>query len=686
MGYIGVVEFLDRDRNDQLFARIRPLVLEGGEDVNSAAFPIHGLAIWFYAPAECMRKFFLFEVGEPGTVGQDRRQVITRPDVPREVTLWSILDMSRAGSITQVAAGLHAGGLDVGRGWQDGDVSCYIKATDGIVGPVSLQIDNHTARIIEDLVGPQRVSQPLYRLQDGARLIDYSGNLLLYRPHLVTIGEVDLRSDSNIIRSVIRAAQRDGSIQVTRAQLKQIVQLTREADAPPAESLLANRLERARLWLEKEEPAAKLLEEFRDDLRYLPELEALRAAAREVGRKEGLRDAEASVEEELRDRRAEAKRLGGEASTTQQALLQSEQRLAELEHAEAEAGTRLREALEKPAELLREVHLLKPFLVGGDSPRLLVPVLAEGFPWEVAESVHETREKLFEALEDRGLPDALSRALLGCFTAKVTPVLVGPYTTMALEHFAEEACGGRCLRVAVSPRMVEPGDIFGKVDPVSGVLLPHRSRALDFILQAAKAPNTPALLILEGANRAPAEALLLPLLEFAQSHGSLPLCHPGIIQRLEDRFEVTWPSSLLLAVTLIEGGSVLPLPSILWAHGALVDGAGFRPPADHGKVQKHEVDPALLSLQDPGCRAFTGRAAESLPPASSPLGAFRLSYERLGQALLEQPMTMVAVLEALSRLLTLPASLTLGLTEEAGMCPESNPRSLLVATLKRTLL
>jgi hypothetical protein len=81
------------------------------------------------------------------------------------------------------------------------------------------------------------------------------------------------------------------------------------------------------------------------------------------------------------------------------------------------------------------------------------------------------------------------------------------------------------------------------------------------------------MVVLEGVNRAPLEAYLLPILDCyadawrGHQGKSLMWKETGELQAIRS---VRWPKNLLLAGTLVEGPTTLGIPDATWSHATLV--------------------------------------------------------------------------------------------------------------------
>jgi hypothetical protein len=143
----------------------------------------------------------------------------------------------------------------------------------------------------------------------------------------------------------------------------------------------------------------------------------------------------------------------------------------------------------------------------------------------------------------------------------------------ALEAYAQTVCGGRIFPVHISPNFFDVSDLFGKFDLASRHFLPHAAGLID-VLRIAQSNSELALVVLEGANRAPIESYLLPLLETAASGRDLRLFHQSAVSpddAYRDMHQFQWPSNHLLSATVVEGATTLPISLEVWSRGVFIE-------------------------------------------------------------------------------------------------------------------
>jgi hypothetical protein len=343
---------------------------------------------------------------------------------------------------------------------------------------------------------------------------------------------------------------------------------------------------------------------FLEQLKGVQELARAASVAIENGpvaeeiarRKEDILDEErsaarAKVETELADERSKLQELS-EQVAKQEGILGELKRAIEVTRAEHEAqvgrleedlARRVREAVEKPEELLGSVALIRAITAGAGKkehvrhPQGPRPVTG-GVPPAGAEctSAAEVFSRLQKAFLRRDIPRVLARSLHASFLAGAVPLLAGSRAQEALSAYASCVTAGRFCWVPVSAAWLDPTDFLGRVEPDSGRFLPHACGLLDVLLEA-RADDRLHLVVLDGVNRAAVESYLIPLLECHADAGtsrgrSYPLvgsngCTADIDLPPDGR--LPWPPNVLLAGTLALGSTSLPLPRDLWGHATL---------------------------------------------------------------------------------------------------------------------
>lgn len=202
---------------------------------------------------------------------------------------------------------------------------------------------------------------------------------------------------------------------------------------------------------------------------------------------------------------------------------------------------------------------------------------------------------MIAAFKGAGLPTAAYQPLHAAFASGLLPVVAGSRAIDALHAYAHVATGGRSLLIQANSALADVQDIFGRV--AQRRYVPHPAGLID-IVRAARKSDGLFLVMLDGINRGATESFLLPLMRTAVRHsGAIALFHPSAVEpgdpyRMERRIE--WPRHLLLAATLVEGPTTLPVAPDVWNDSVLIqmdlEGARGLPSGSAGDPS--ELDPS----------------------------------------------------------------------------------------------
>jgi hypothetical protein len=243
---------------------------------------------------------------------------------------------------------------------------------------------------------------------------------------------------------------------------------------------------------------------------------------------------------------------------------------------EAEVHSRVAEVMKSVPTLLSEVAVLKPFLGGGrgEPERRAATVYPS---WKRTKTqlstVKDLRPRALQAFKAAGVPVQTWQRLHSTFAARLMPVLCGARSMDALGAYAHVATSGRIITVQVTTALSEVGDVFGRVDSARRNFIPHPAGLIDVALAAQKSDGL-MLVVLDGANRGATESYLLPLLRAALwRSGSVALFHPSAVAASDpysSQARIEWPKNLLLAATLVEGPTSLPVSPDIWGESVLI--------------------------------------------------------------------------------------------------------------------
>ncbi len=492
-----------------------------------------------------------------------------------------------------------------------------------VVGPVGL-VDSPNGTTLEK---SNRHRIPCFHLkQDDIRTISYDG-MTRHVCAKTNLGPpdsfVDWDDDRQVVRRAIEFAA--GLAKKSGVGVEHSRQLAEEAAEQLAERAASAELrwrlyelDRTRRLIKLVQQSSGLATEVVGALRKHPailkELDELRAAERQ--------SAKAETEAALKSEREELARLQKERVGAELALKEA---MEAIEEAKAE-GTRKAGEIEKqirnridelirgaPA-LLGEIAVLKPFLGGPiSSASKASPEPTCFYPrWKVGpislSTTKELRSRIVPLLKAHGVQASTYQRMHAAFAAKLLPVLAGPRALDALKVYAQVATGGRVAVVQVTTSLAEAGDVFGRINSRSR-FVPHPGGLIDVVLAAQQSEGL-MLVVLDGINRGATESYLLPLLRMAlRRSAAVVLFHPSAVNA-DDPYQtcsrIDWPQNLLLAATLVEGPTTLPVAPDVWADSVLI----ATDEGDNAQVastvqtlrEASEIDPksALLWLGDMG--------------------------------------------------------------------------------------
>ena len=206
---------------------------------------------------------------------------------------------------------------------------------------------------------------------------------------------------------------------------------------------------------------------------------------------------------------------------------------------------------------------------------------------------------LRDRFEKQRFSSAVACCLHAAFAADVMPVVMGADAFEILKTYASCITGGRILWVPIAPTMLEPADLLGRVDIASKCFIPHQSRLLDLLLDAADHPSKLYMVVLDGINRAAIDSYLMPILacyrDKWQTEGRrISLFHPQAIvadDPYASNFQIAWPQNILLAGILSEGATAIAPPATLWSYATLIC-----PELEVFKASQKKGTPGQLSL------------------------------------------------------------------------------------------
>lgn len=546
MKLIGVVDWTNRDKNGVPIAGVIPLVekQKGEWRIVDATdeFPSQGQVFWFAAHGAVENALVQFRAKQ--NPGQKDEYQVDAPEL-----IWEVLDLRRYGSPADVRAAL-VGALPRIHGPVGAVRALVLCASDVLVGPVDLtRAYDNTVK----LSGSSHPRVPLYSRSSIRPLsINDREQRLIRVDESAPSGYVDWDDDATVLKRAIEvsvkvAKQSRPELPVqTKKQIDDAASALASAGLGAEAGLNRYRLERALALIQNTDVVTQAVGEVVERLLAHPAVDvALNAHKQHVAE---------DVEQQVRDALTKTLDDKRKALTTLTASI--ERKTAELNSIETSLGeveaavdARVSAVLERPAGLLGEISVLRPLLgsggarVMGDSPAAAPPPLTWSCSGENVKDTLSLRRILTAAARTRGVDPALMLSIHAATMAGLIPVTLGPGALVALTAYADGACGGRLLIVHVSPTAIHPSDF--DTAPGGGLLAATK---------AAQGIDGISMVVLEGANRSPLEASVVPLLQL-RDVGLSPLASAR---------------GLLLAASVVSGATTAPLTSQLWSHAVAI--------------------------------------------------------------------------------------------------------------------
>ncbi len=562
MKILGLVQWTNLDKRGIAIAGVRPLIdLQNGDwrPINAVEeFPSQGLVFWPNAQGALEDSLVIFRA-EPNAGQKDEFKVVEAKPV------YEVLDLRRSGTTAEARAVLINGIRLPG---PIGTVRALIWCNpDALVGPVELKrAATGTAKLVETSL--HRV--PVYsRAQVRPVRVDHSERFVRI-DDAGPSGHVDWDNDDIVLRraleTAVRVAKHSGHDSgQTKKQIKDAARALADQAGPDVQIDLY-RFERVLSWLEDTEVVVRNAGDLVERLREHPAIKAALEEAEAKIRTDIEQSARAELNQKLKQERVSLQQLVDASARAKQDLATSEIELRKIEgqladarnqvastaeEAEAAVDARVLAALDRPLDLLAEVSVLRPFLSNTGASRAAVGIStspASKVNWsstrgEVVRDRAALRQVLVSVARARGVDPALMLHVHAAVVARLMPVTLGPGALAALTAYAHALCAGRLLIVNVSPGAIHPHDL----DEVPG-------GGLLAATSAAKDVNGLSLVVLEGANRAPLEATLVPLLQRMEL-GLSPLADAG---------------GLRLAASFVAGATTVPVTPQVWSHAAAI--------------------------------------------------------------------------------------------------------------------
>lgn len=574
---IGVITGTKRDKHEDQIAWIRPIVAANNGSWNAIGspesdFPTRGFIFWPHATGAKEKALIRFHAKENPVKSDGPDEYVVADSQP----VFEVIDLRAVGDCEQVRLAL-TNGIDLP--YLSSPKYLIRCAGDLVVGPITLVFDSVGKATLEK---NNRARIHCYQLADDAfveiTFEEETRTILARALPPSPYSYVDWDDDRLVMRRAIEAAAKlkgNGNslpkhlIEDATAQLTQF-----GADATAR--LEIYRLKRAKQLAADTQQVISLAEEIFTGLRNHP------SVVEEVQKfYEGQRgEIRARIEGEHEAEQAAVTKLRKERQETQEALESARRQLNDTEARlkdqasgiEAALVGRIDQVLGNVPTMLADVALLRPFLEGRSSQPQPRSTWTPG--WSVAKvkiaEIKELRSRMIPALRALGVVTTSYQPIHAALASGFVPIVSGARALEALEAYAHVMCAGRQLVIEVTSAIADVQDLFGKME--NGNFVAHPAGLLD-IVRAAREHEGPFLVVLDGINRGPTESYLLPLLRLTRNHtASIPLFHPQAIDpsspyRAEAR--VQWPANLLLAATVIEGPTTLPVAPDIWRDSIL---------------------------------------------------------------------------------------------------------------------
>jgi hypothetical protein len=659
---IGVITGTRRDKYEDQIAWIRPLAAATNDSWEAVAspeseFPSRGSIFWPRAAGAKEKALIRFHAKENDIKngGPDAYMAVD-PQLAFEV-----IDLRAVGDCERVRLALTYG---IELPYVASPKYMIRCADDLVVGPITLVTDSSGKATLEK---NNRARISCYQLAENAFLGITFGEetrtILAGALPPTPYSYVDWDEDRLVMRRAIEAAAKlkGNGANLSRQLIDDATAQLTQYGADASARLEIYRLNRAKQLAFDTQQVASLAGEIfaglRDHPSVVQEVQKFVQAQRDEIRSTIERE-HAAEQEALTKLRQQRKETEEALRTANSQLEETEARLEEQASGiETALAGRINQVLGNVPALLADVALLKPFLENhpsqnrGTSPRGTgMSAVGDGaafrLEWpspklKIAE-IKELKSRLIRALRALGVATTAYQPIHAAFAAGLVPIVTGARALEALEAYAHVMCAGRVLVVEVTSAIADVQDLFGRLE--SRTFVPHPAGLIDLV-RAARQNEGPFLVVLDGVNRGATESYLLPLIRLVRNRtSSVPLFHPQAIDpsdpyRSEAR--VQWPPNLLLAATVIEGPTTLPVAPDVWNESilAIAEADGdFTGPAELGDLS--EVDGSSGLLDSAPARDQLDWISEEIPRLH---GLARRVAGGLAALIMDQPTLQTAI-------------------------------------------
>jgi hypothetical protein len=562
MKVIGRVEWTNRDRNSNPIAVVRPIVEVLKEDwrfINSdEEFPTQGQIFWLNA-VDATEDSIVSCRTEPNNAPKYEYKVAE----PRPI--YEVIDLRSLGTAFEAREALVRG---ISLPGPTSSLKVFIWCSPNLlVGPIELKREKAIATLVVKNAhcinvynNPQIRSITLPNTERSQRLLRIDDN--------PPSGYVDWDDDLAVLRRALEAAvkiAKQGGVEVaySRKQIEEAVVAIASQGIGATVELDRYRLEHAARLLKDSGLIAQISESISEALRDHPSVKASFEELREKVRV----DVESCVRKDLETRLVIERAALEETKETHSKLLldieaareqitEAKERLktiqceAEKRSMEVEDAIRLRvqTAVASPEQLLADISLFRPFFGGVTSSKTDFEAVGADSVWKKwsrgeGRPVREKkalRKELTSFARALGTDASLLMQVHCAIVADVLPVTFGSAAVCALHAYVKATCAGRIHLVNVSPASISFNDIETTIEG-----------GLNTAANIAAQIDGVSILVLEGVNRSPIEASLLPFLQMREIQQDFPEYKTGF------RF----------AASLVSGVTTVPVTHQLWNHG-----------------------------------------------------------------------------------------------------------------------